>query len=60
MDVPNLRSAAFIGKPKDVEDTNMLDTEARETPETVSAKNELKEEVVTHPPFGPLGAMGRR
>lgn len=59
MDVPDLRSNSFIGKPVDVENTKMLDTEARETPETVSAKNLLKEEVVTHPSFGTLGAQGR-
>lgn len=60
MQVPNLRSAAFIGKPKDVEDTPMLDTEAKEPADTVKAKNELKEDVTSHPAFGPLGATGRR
>lgn len=60
MDVPNLRNASFIGKPKDVEDTPMLNTEARETADTVKAKNELKEEVTTHPAFGALGATGRK
>lgn len=60
MDVPDLRTDKFIGKPVDVENTKMLDTQARETPETVRADNVIKEEVVSHPAFGPLGAMGRR
>lgn len=47
------------GDAKKVEDTKMLDTTARETPDTVSATNENKEHVVTHPDFGTLGAKGR-
>lgn len=58
MEVPDLRR--FIpGKPVCVDETKMLDTEARETPETVKGTNDMKEEVVTHMPFKDLGAKGR-
>lgn len=58
MDAPDLRNF-MPGKPQNVEDTKMLDTEARETPDTVKATNDMKESVVNHPKFGPLGATGR-
>lgn len=58
MDVPDLRSFN-PGKPVDVEDTKMLDTVARETPETVSATNDMKELVNPTVDFGKLGAIGR-
>ena len=55
---PDLRR--FVpGKPVCVEETKMLDTEARETPETVKGTNDMKEEVVTHMSYGKLGATGR-
>ena len=44
---------------KNVTDTKMLQTEAKETPDTVSADNENVEYVVSHPSFGPDGATGR-
>lgn len=47
------------GKPQCVEDTKMLDTEARETPDTVKGTNPMKEEVVSHMAYGKLGATGR-
>lgn len=47
------------GDAKFVEDTKMLNTTARETPDTVKATNENKETVTSHPDFGPLGATGR-
>lgn len=57
---PNLRDwNPSAGDAKNVEDTKMLDTTARETPDTVTANNDNKETVVTHPDFGTLGAKGR-
>lgn len=44
---------------KDVEDTKMLNTTARETPDTVTATNNNEELVNKHPDFGELGAKGR-
>jgi hypothetical protein len=44
---------------KCVEDTKMLNTEAHETPDTVTAENDNAELVVKHPAFGELGAKGR-
>ena len=57
---PNLRE----WEPKDsdakhVDDTKMLDTTARETPETVTANNSNTETTQKTPAFGPLGAKGR-
>lgn len=43
----------------DVKDTKMLSTTARETPDTVSAKNRNVEHVTVTPDPGPLGAKGR-
>lgn len=57
---PNLRVwQPTAGDAKNVEDTKMLNTEAREAPDTVKAANENKEYVVSHQDFGPLGATGR-
>lgn len=58
MNTPDLRNF-MPGKPVNVDSTKMLDTEATETPDTVKATNDMKEEVVTHPSFGPLGVTGR-
>lgn len=58
MEVPDLRQFR-PGAPVNVEATKMLDTEARETPDTVKATNEMKETIVTHMNFGKLGAQGR-
>jgi len=58
MKVPNLRSDAFIGEPKHVDDTKMLDTKARESVD-MNESNENKEHVTSHPNFGPDGARGR-
>lgn len=59
-DMPKLR----LWEPSDsqakmVMDTDMLDTEAKETPDTVSMKNDNKEDTNKTPKFGPLGAQGR-
>ena len=60
MDTPDLRNFhPSAGQAKHVDDTKMLQTEARETPDTVKATNETKEYVTKSPAFGPLGAMGR-
>lgn len=58
--LPNLRT----WEPKDsdakpVEDTKMLNTQAREVMETVDAQNKNVEDVNSTPSFGPLGATGR-
>ncbi len=58
---PNLRDwQPTEGDAKHVDQTDMLKTTARETPETVTATNELKEHTVSHPQFGELGAKGRK
>ena len=59
MKTPNLREfRPDAGDAKDVEDTKMLDTTAREMNQYES--NEVgKERVVTHGSFGPLGMTGR-
>ena len=60
MNTPNLRTwQPTAADAKDVQSTKMLNTEARETPETVTAVNENVEYVVGHPDDGPLGATGR-
>jgi hypothetical protein len=57
---PNLRTwQPTAGDAKDVESTKMLNTEASEAPDTVTAVNENKEYVVGHPDFGQDGATGR-
>ena len=57
---PNLRTwQPTAADAKNVTDTKMLQTEAKETPDTVSADNENVEYVVSHPSFGPDGATGR-
>lgn len=58
MKVPNLRSFK-PGTPVHVDQTKMLDTEAKESPDTVKAVNTFDEEVTKHPNFGPLGVKGR-
>ena len=47
------------GDAKNVEDTKMLSTTAREVPDTVTGTNENKEYTTSHPDFGPLGVTGR-
>jgi len=60
MEVPNLRQFhPSASQAKHVDDTKMLDTEAKETPETVKASNDMNETVEKSPSFGPLGATGR-
>lgn len=57
---PNLRTwQPNAGDAKNVADTKMLQTEAKETPDTVSAVNENVEYVSNHPSFGKDGATGR-
>lgn len=58
MNVPDLRDPNFIKEPKNVDDTKMLNTVARESVD-MNESNDNKEHVVTHPDFGPLGAKGR-
>lgn len=58
MKVPDLRDPNFIGEPKNVEDTKMLNTEAHEAVNMTEA-NDNKEFVTSHPNFGKLGAKGR-
>lgn len=59
-DYPNLRDwEPTDAQAKNVEDTKMLNTTARETPDTVNATNSNKEDTNKTPNFGPLGAMGR-
>lgn len=57
---PDLRTwAPKAGDAKHVEDTKMLNTEAHETPDTVTAENTNEELVTKHPAFGELGSKGR-
>lgn len=57
---PNLRMwEPTDSQAKDVQDTKMLNCEARETPDTVTAENQNIEDVEKTPSFGPLGAKGR-
>lgn len=59
-DMPNLRLwEPTDSQAKDVEDTKMLDTMAKETSDTVTADNKNVEDVNKTPGFGPLGATGR-
>lgn len=58
--LPNLRTwEPSDSSAKNVEDTKMLNCEARETADTVTAENKNIEDVVKTPDFGPLGAKGR-
>lgn len=60
MNIPNLRDwQPTASQAKDVDATNMLDTQATETPDTVMAKNTNKEDTNSTPSFGKLGAQGR-
>jgi hypothetical protein len=47
------------GMAKDVKDTRMLDTTAREPASTVSGDNPQKRYTTKHKPFGKLGAKGQ-
>lgn len=58
MKTPILRDGIIGGEPKNVDDTKMLDTNARESV-NMNESNDNKEHVVSHPNFGPLGAKGR-
>lgn len=58
--VPNLRTwEPTEGDAKNVDDTKMLSTTAKETPDTVSANNQNVEHVTVTPDHGELGAKGR-
>jgi len=60
MSTPNLRTwQPTASDAKNVADTKQLATEAKETPDTVSADNENVEYVSNHPSFGKDGATGR-
>jgi len=60
MKTPNLREwQPTEADAKNVDDTKMLNTTAREPNETVDAKNTNTEYTVKHGPFGMLGANGR-
>lgn len=60
MEVPTLRDGNDgSGEPKMVMDTKMLNTTARETPDTVNGTNTNDEYTAKSPDFGPLGAKGR-
>lgn len=60
MNIPDLRSwEPKASDAKNVEDTKMLDTTAREPAETVSATNSLKEYIGKNTPFTKPGAKGR-
>ena len=60
MNTPNLRDwEPSANDAKFVEDTKMLDTVAREVPETVKATNSNTEDTNKTPSFGNLGAQGR-
>jgi len=59
MKVPHLRDGNDgSGEPKNVENTKMLNTMARESVD-YNESNDNKERVTTHPNFGSLGAVGR-
>lgn len=60
MNMPNLRDwNPKASEAKHVDDTNMLDTVAREVNENNNAKNDNKELVNPKGSFGSLGALGR-
>jgi len=57
---PNLRTwEPTDSQAKHVDDTKMLNSEARETPDTVTAENKNEELTEKTPEFGELGAKGR-
>lgn len=59
-DLPNLRTwEPSDSQAKNVDDTKMLNTTARETPDTVNGTNKNVEDVNSTPSFGELGAKGR-
>ena len=59
-ETPNLRTwEPDASDAKNVDDTKMLNTMARECPDTVSATNTNVETVQKTPDFGTLGAKGR-
>lgn len=59
--LPNLRTwEPKDSDAKDVMDTKMLNTQAREAAETVSADNKNVEDTNSTPNFGELGATGRQ
>lgn len=60
MNIPNLREwSPMASQAKNVEDTDMLNTQAKEAPDTVTSKNTNKEDTNSTPSFGKLGAQGR-
>lgn len=54
---PDLRTWQPGPPSQDVWDTKMLNTEARETPDTVKSENTNKEDTNRTPSFGKLGAQ---
>lgn len=59
-DYPNLRDwEPSDSSAKMVMDTNMLNTQAHETPDTVKFTNSNTEDTNKTPKFGELGAQGR-
>lgn len=56
---PNLRSDKFITEPKNVDQTEMLDTVSHESSVDYNEANTNEEYVTSHKPFGMLGAKGR-
>ncbi len=57
---PNLRMwEPTDSQAKLVQDTKMLNCEAKETPDTVTAENKNIEDVEKTPAFGELGGKGR-
>lgn len=59
-DLPNLRMwEPSDSSAKNVDETKMLNTTARETPDTVNGSNSNTEDTNKTPSFGDLGAKGR-
>lgn len=60
-DYPNLRDwEPSDSQAKHVDDTKMLNTAARECPDTVNGTNSNTEDTNKTPSFGDLGAKGRK
>lgn len=60
MKIPDLRTMESIGAAKDVDDTKLLDTTAKEPNDTVNGTNSQKEYVAgSGKPKPPYGATGR-
>lgn len=58
--MPNIRDwEPTAAQAKHVDQTKMLDTEAKEPMDTVNAENSNTEYTEKHPAFGELGVRGR-